>query len=134
MSFQADAFQNDAFQVDGSATAVVSGGYYEPKGRRRTKEDIRLERIRLGIFKAPEAVQAVEQVAQTVLQQENTALALEAKEQGELLERMLLERGIELAYPRIQAVLRAAVAEEVERQRAAEARQDEQIIRLLMDL
>lgn len=135
MSFQADAFQNDAFQVDGAAPVIViqpSGGYFEPARRRRTKADIRADRIRYGVLKEPAAVELVQQVAQIVREQEGAPLALAENEQTALLDRLLLERGVILsAYPQI---LRAVILEEVERQRAAQAREDEAVIGFLMEM
>lgn len=105
-----------------------SGGYFEPKTRRRTPEDVRAERIRLGIFKEPKAVEAVQQVAAAVIEASKTPqMALKQREQAAMLERMLKERGVALeAQVRARVVLRLIIAEEVERQR--QAAEDWQII------
>lgn len=108
-----------------------SGGYYDPPRKRKTKEDVRAERIRLGILKEPEAVKAVEAVAQTVIQARDSKLALKQTEQTELLQNMLVERGIVLkAVPRIEAVLRAVIKEEIERQ----DKEDMAIVQMLDNL
>lgn len=94
-----------------------SGGYFEPARKRRTKDDIRADRIRFGVLQEPQAVEAVQEVARTVIQARHTELALKEQEQAELLQRMLLERGIILkAYPRIAELLMRVILEEVEKQ------------------
>jgi len=53
-AFQSNAFQNNAFQIDAAATVPARGtaAWLSPAlhARARTKEEVRLERERLGIL------------------------------------------------------------------------------------
>lgn len=107
-----------------------SGGYYEPKRKRRTKEDIRADRIRFGVLQEPEAVEAVQEVAKTVIEARDTELALKEQEQAVLLKNLLTERGIILEAPGLTTLLKTVIREEVERQ----DREDFAIVQLLNEL
>lgn len=118
-AFFTDAFSISAFDFGSTPAPTVqpSGGYYDPPRKRRTKEDIRADRIRFGVLQEPQAVEAVQKVAKTVIQARDSQLALKEREQAELLQRMLVERGIVLeAYPKILKVLYAVILEEIQRQ------------------
>lgn len=131
------------FQFLGGATATTgpipppvivtqpSGGYVDPPRKRRTKEELRAERIRLGILSEPQAVEAVQQVAAAVIEASKTPqMALQAQEQAAMLERMFKERNVAVeAQARARVVLKLVIAEEVERQR--QEYEDWQIIKLL---
>lgn len=108
-----------------------SGGYVEPRGRRRTQADIRAERIRLGIFREPKAVEAVREVAKAALDARGTALALEAQEQADVLKRLFQDRGVALeASRRLNIILQVVIEEEIRRQ--LQEQEDSQILMLLL--
>lgn len=116
-SFSTSAFSVDAWAFGSTTAQRPSGGYYDPPRKRRTKEDIRADRIRFGVLQEPKAVEAVEEVAKTVIQTRDSQLALKEQEQAELLQRMLTERGIILkAVPRIELVLMTVIRQEIQRQ------------------
>lgn len=110
-------------------TTKPSGGYFEGSGKRRTKADLKAERIRLGITTEPVAVEALREVAASVIEAERKELALKEQEQAELLKRVLHERGVTLeAHRKLKAILAVVIAEEVKRQRDQE---DWAVIQLL---
>lgn len=111
-------------------TQQPSGGYYEPPKRRRTKEDIRADRIRFGVLQEPKAVEAVQEVVQTVIEAQGTKLALKEPEQAQLLKNVLTERGIILEAPGLIAALKVVIREEVARQE----KEDLAIVQLLNEL
>lgn len=108
-------------------TSHSSGGYFYG-GRRRTKAEIRAERIAYGILKkAPEAVQAV---AQMVIEARGTPLALPEDEQAALLRKMLSDDRLTLRNTMaLNAALVQIIASQIEQMHEERA-----IVQLLMEL
>ena len=113
---------------------VVSGGYYEPITRRKTKEDVHAERILYGMLKQPEAVQAIEQVAKAVIEADaKTGLALSASEQSILLKNLLAEKDLIIEnYFDIKHLLQESIESEV-RRLMAERFEEDQIVMLMFN-
>ena len=113
---------------------VASGGYYEPITRRKTKEDVRAERVLYGILKQPEAVHAIEQVAKAVIEADAKAgLALSASEQSALLQNLLSEKDLIIEnYFDIKHLLQESIESEV-RRLMAERFEEEQIVMLMFN-
>lgn len=107
-----------------------SGGYYDPPRKRRTKEDVRADRIRLGILQEPKAAEAVREVAKTVIEAQATPLALKADEQTDMLRSLLLDEGFRLTNKNaVNLALRQAIAAEVEG-----LQEERAIVQLLYDM
>jgi hypothetical protein len=144
-AFQRGAFQSGAFQLPGdSATeAANAGGWRFPTPKVKTAEDVRRERIRLGIIPAP-VEKVVEKAARRVIARAKAKageqqgadpveyLRTHQAQQRAILEADLRKRQIEasLSDQRTYMIL---LAIEVQRQAIQEA-EDEQILMLLMDM
>lgn len=121
-------------------TTQPSGGYFEPKRRRRTKADLRAERILYGILPKPEAQDAVKKVAAAVIEaREKPGLELSDTEQAALLHRTMAERGLIVEnYYGITSALVKAIADEVgilqKMQAKSQAEEDQQIALMLFNL
>lgn len=118
---------------------VSSGGYYEPITRRKTKEDVHAERILYGMLKQPEAVQAIEQVAEAVIEADaKTGLTLSEQEQSALLKNLLAEKGLIIeSFFDIKHLLNEVIELEVRRlielRLMAERFEEEQIVMLMFN-
>jgi hypothetical protein len=132
-AFQSGAFQRTAFQQGGAAAVVFySGGYPEP--RRRTKEDIRQERIRLGILppdpkpivEVVEVVEPVRALKPIILPPLDPAAVLQAQQQA-FMARLEMERTAEEQRGRLMN-MRLHMA------RVMQQRDEEQILHLLMEM
>jgi hypothetical protein len=114
-----NAYQADgqfAYQGSSGGSVVVqnSGGYFEPRARkRRTKEDIRLEREAYGIFSLDAAKEAVSKVATAALDAKED-LPLTEPEQSTILVNLLAAQGLILQnYDGINDLIKQVISEEI---------------------
>lgn len=132
------AIFNDAI-FNTAAVESFSGGYYEPIRQRKTQDDIRAERVLYGILKQPAAIQAVEQVAETVIEADaKTGLTLSEQEQSALLKNLLAEKGLIIEnFFDIKHLLKEVIELEVRRlielRLMAERFEEEQIVMLMFN-
>jgi len=116
--------QSAAFTLS-SVQPSAFGGYYEnPHARRRTKEELRAERVLMGILKEPEAKKAIRNA-------ESIPAAVEAI-QSELLTELLSRAAfVEKNRESIRKIVASAVAGEMKAIRAERQRADEETLLLL---
>lgn len=110
----------------------IGGGFgYRYTRKKRTKEEIRAERIAYGILKKPKALEAVEQVAIAVIEAKaKPGLELKQNEQTEMLRNMLKDEGFQLKTEQnITRILNAAIAKEVEK-----LEEEQAIVQMLFDM
>lgn len=145
MGSTATIFAGRLLSIGGVATPTPtttqpSGGYFEPKRRRRTKADLRAERILYGILPKPEAQDALKKVAAAVIEaRAKPGLELSDTEQVVLLHRTMAERGLIVEnYYGITSALVKAIADEVgilqKMQAKSQAEEDQQIALMLFNL
>lgn len=92
-----------------------SGGYWEPHFLRRDSEQTRRDRIAYGILSQPEALEAIHQVAVTVIEAKSKpGLELNKNEQTAILNKLFREKGLIVKnYRDIQQSLANAIEIEV---------------------
>lgn len=106
-------------------------GYFYPAPRRKSKEDIRAERIEYRILKEPKAVEAIQKVAAVVIaSKESPGLEIQKDEQVELLMRMLNDEGFDLKTEQtLTRILNRVIVQEIERQEEERA-----IVQILFEM
>lgn len=133
-AFQSSAFQASAFQT-GAAVAsgvVGGGGFLHGLHRRRTAEDVKHERIRLGIIK-PDA----KKVARVIRIEAQPEQPQEFVWPAELQARFEQEQALlalQAQQERAQAQEQYMRAVRLQAELALQQQEEEQIIRLLMEM
>jgi hypothetical protein len=135
LGFQSGAFQYGAFQQATASTQIVGGGKvsHHHWRRDRTQEEIREERIRLGIIAAPvkkSIAKVVRQIVRKADKKFDDPLELLRAEQAKV--EAQLARSLKAQEIEFQTRYMAYMALEIAR--VMQEREDEQIVQLLMEM
>lgn len=120
---RAGSFAGKAVSSVAITTSLGGGGVFWPGERKRTKQDVEADRIRLGILPKPAATAAVEKVAIAAISAEEPGnKSLSEPDQVEMLARLLSDSGYQVALnDSVREMLADAIRAEIEQQQEEHA-------------